>query len=406
MDSPDQSISNGTCFYARGKSSNDRFIPCGNVAFGNIHCCQAGDTCLEDSACYNGRYGTTYLAGCTDIYYEDTSCPNKTSWDGYPWAGLIYCRPNQWVACEETAKPSTISTGDDCTCNPDVEARTAAFIDGSIIGSIAILPTISGGRIEWLPGHLPTAIPTSMSTSSVIKSTSTPESTLAPSPTHLVPTSTPFNDSDSSHHYPTHLTIGMKVGIGIGCAIGVILLFGALSAVWVVLRRRRGRDDANDSNNYDNNMTPYNPGPDSPAAAAVAFSPGQSTTGKGVVAKPIAEMPSPEVPPPRSVVSSAELPANTGGGGNSVWPWSARPELQGDVSPPTSPLLTTFTASSGGGGGLGGQQAGSGTGASLSSPSTCTPAPSVAGERGYGGVSPYQGHGALRRREDVWELPG
>ncbi|KAL2177090.1 uncharacterized protein P884DRAFT_201350 [Thermothelomyces heterothallicus CBS 202.75] len=88
---PNQSISNGTCFYARGKTSNLRFIPCGNAVFGNIHCCQAGDTCLEDSACYNGRYGTTYLAGCTDPDYEDESCPDKTLWDGMTVATTTSC---------------------------------------------------------------------------------------------------------------------------------------------------------------------------------------------------------------------------------------------------------------------------------------------------------------------------
>jgi hypothetical protein len=82
MADPDPSISNGTCVYARGKRATRNFIPCGNAVFGDIHCCQAGDNCLEDNACYNSKHGTTYLAGCTDFDYDDPSCPNKKSYDG------------------------------------------------------------------------------------------------------------------------------------------------------------------------------------------------------------------------------------------------------------------------------------------------------------------------------------
>jgi hypothetical protein len=83
MADPDPSVSNGTCFRAaNGKKSYGVIIPCGNVALGHIHCCQAGDHCLEENACYNGEFGTTYLAGCTDSTYEDASCPDKKSYMG------------------------------------------------------------------------------------------------------------------------------------------------------------------------------------------------------------------------------------------------------------------------------------------------------------------------------------
>jgi hypothetical protein len=82
MADPNQSVSNGTCFWAPNIESDPRFIPCGNAAFGDVHCCQAGDYCLADGACYNDRWGTTYLAGCTDVFYEDPSCPDKQSYNG------------------------------------------------------------------------------------------------------------------------------------------------------------------------------------------------------------------------------------------------------------------------------------------------------------------------------------
>jgi hypothetical protein len=84
MADPDPSVSNGTCFYApqRMVFIGGLYLPCGNEAFGNIHCCQAGDHCLEEGACYNEKYGTTYLAGCTDFDYKDASCPDKKSYYG------------------------------------------------------------------------------------------------------------------------------------------------------------------------------------------------------------------------------------------------------------------------------------------------------------------------------------
>lgn len=82
MADPDPSVSNGTCFFMPAVYflSDRSYIPCGNAAFGNIHCCQAGDHCLEEGACYNEEYGTTYLAGCTDFNYKDVSCPDKKAY--------------------------------------------------------------------------------------------------------------------------------------------------------------------------------------------------------------------------------------------------------------------------------------------------------------------------------------
>lgn len=79
---PDPNISNGTCYYTGGKQADSAFIPCGNDVLGHKPCCQATDVCLEYNACYNGDYGVTYLAACTDHQYEDASCPSKSPWDG------------------------------------------------------------------------------------------------------------------------------------------------------------------------------------------------------------------------------------------------------------------------------------------------------------------------------------
>lgn len=75
-------ISNGTCYYGPGEKAASVFFPCGNDALGHKTCCQAGDMCLSNRACYNGEFGVTYLAGCSDPDYEDDSCPDKQAFEG------------------------------------------------------------------------------------------------------------------------------------------------------------------------------------------------------------------------------------------------------------------------------------------------------------------------------------
>ncbi|KDN64658.1 hypothetical protein CSUB01_04296 [Colletotrichum sublineola] len=65
MSAPNPFIANGTCFHGPGKAV-DEWFPCGNAVLGDKSCCQGGDMCLSSRACYNGRFGITYLAGCSD----------------------------------------------------------------------------------------------------------------------------------------------------------------------------------------------------------------------------------------------------------------------------------------------------------------------------------------------------
>jgi hypothetical protein len=75
-------ISNGTCYLAPNIASNALFQPCGNDALGHKSCCQLGDQCLSNNACYNSLFGVTYLAGCSDRTYSDDSCPTKAGLTG------------------------------------------------------------------------------------------------------------------------------------------------------------------------------------------------------------------------------------------------------------------------------------------------------------------------------------
>ncbi len=188
---------------------------------------------------------------------------------------------------------------------------TVAFSAPPVITPIASLPNGVGGTIEWQAGHLPTDDPSSISTPAATDSMAdSSSSATTSSPTLPVSTlaSTPISQ-------PHILTDGAKAGIGIGAAVGAILLFGALSAFWVVLRRRK-HDKENEENGKNN--VPPNSG--APATTEHHHNTPTSTAGLGFG---IAEMPTPEVPP-RPAFS--ELP---------VGMWGVKSELQGDGTPST-----------------------------------------------------------------------
>ncbi|KAM7185345.1 hypothetical protein V8F33_012463, partial [Rhypophila sp. PSN 637] len=103
-------VNNGTCYQANNVELDDHYIPCGNVLFGDHACCQAGDVCLEFSACYNNDLDLTYIAGCTDKAYANTTvCPSKGPWeDSAAWLGVTYVGNDTWATCppdDDAPKP-------------------------------------------------------------------------------------------------------------------------------------------------------------------------------------------------------------------------------------------------------------------------------------------------------------
>ena len=70
------SAQDNQCFYAADKRAGSIIVPCSSGP-GYASCCQLGDICLSDSACWNAQYNVTYLYGCTDSAYTDYTCPYK-----------------------------------------------------------------------------------------------------------------------------------------------------------------------------------------------------------------------------------------------------------------------------------------------------------------------------------------
>ena len=64
------------CFYAANQRAGSIIVPCSSTGT-FASCCQLGDLCLSDSACWNPTHNVTYLYGCTDSSYQDFTCPYK-----------------------------------------------------------------------------------------------------------------------------------------------------------------------------------------------------------------------------------------------------------------------------------------------------------------------------------------
>jgi hypothetical protein len=70
------SAQDNQCFYAANKRAGSIIVPCSSAGR-YASCCQLGDICLSDGACWNPKYNVTYLYGCTDSSYTDYTCPYK-----------------------------------------------------------------------------------------------------------------------------------------------------------------------------------------------------------------------------------------------------------------------------------------------------------------------------------------
>ena len=71
----------GTCYTSAGMKGNVDVAPCSDTEQ-SVACCNLGDICLENNACFNYEYGVTYIYGCTDPSYTDPACPYKCHYIG------------------------------------------------------------------------------------------------------------------------------------------------------------------------------------------------------------------------------------------------------------------------------------------------------------------------------------
>lgn len=276
-------ISNGTCYGSAGNELDRSFIPCGNAAFGPVTCCGAGDVCLSNNACFGvhgtpGSYGAdlTYLAGCTDESYRDGSCPDKYGID-QPWIALTVCDDSggDWAPCPQEGSPTTLQNGAYCSCT-DAASTTVAINNSPRLADIARLPQTTGGTVSFFPGNEPTNTSPPVQTTgggngggqSSSQSQSPSQSQPQPGTTGQPPntgssntssspipseTGSPGSDSGTGSDSGSDpngggsgssssgggLNSGAKIGIGIGAAIGGLILIATLLTLWHYNRKNR-----------------------------------------------------------------------------------------------------------------------------------------------------------------------
>jgi hypothetical protein len=76
-----QTLAQQQCYFGPGAENRgpSNLVPC--QSSGESACCLLGDTCLSGNTCYNEATGDLYQYGCTDISYQDQSCPYKCGWN-------------------------------------------------------------------------------------------------------------------------------------------------------------------------------------------------------------------------------------------------------------------------------------------------------------------------------------
>ncbi|KAK0670343.1 hypothetical protein QBC41DRAFT_96663 [Cercophora samala] len=310
-------ISNGTCYGSAGNELNRSFIPCGNAAFGPVTCCGAGDVCLSNNACFGvhgtpGSYGAdlTYLAGCTDESYRDGSCPDKYGID-QPWIALTVCDDSggDWAPCPQEGSPTTLQNGAYCSCT-DAAATTIAISDSPRLADVARLPQTTGGTVSFFPGNEPTNTSppaqttgggnggggngggSNTSNSPIPSETGSPGSGSGGNGNDSDSGSDPSNSGGSS----SGLNSGAKIGIGIGAAIGGLILIATLLTLWHYKRKNR-----------------------------------QSASGAGIEGGEKPKKTFAPVPSPRASEADSN-PVSEADGKAMTRPWSMRSELEGNNS--------------------------------------------------------------------------
>ncbi|KAI0540653.1 hypothetical protein GGR58DRAFT_521714 [Xylaria digitata] len=317
------SMSNGSCWANVNVALGIDYIPCGNVADGNSYaCCHTSDICLSSSACYNGKFGITYLAGCTSQDFSGPACQHKGQFVNQSWVGLTRCDPdvNSWAGCPEKdnvvgSEPPTAN----CKCSKD----TILFQDKPTLDNNAKLPSLLGGIISWFPGHEPTA--------TIL--TETPSTTSA-QPTHSSTISSMSSDSPTVSSPPTPtsttpvplaagLSTGEKAGIAVGSALGAIAV-GCLIFIAIVLYRRKAtKKEALKPQPF---LQTIEPVPTQPAPSVPSFVPlggfkaelpaDEPPSAGTIVPSPVSSPPSPANSPDRLTTPRQYQPYRPGNLGN------------------------------------------------------------------------------------------
>lgn len=187
--------------------------------------------------------GNTYLAGCTDPQYTDSSCPWKSDdFDSQEWVGLIRCSAVNktadkwaWAGCSVSSDSYTsLERLASCDCT----SKATLFVGQQALTRHASLPSSVGGTISWVSGYAFTASETGSTRSVGIYSTSATGAGLTRTTAPVTATETLAAAGGSSSGSSGSLSAGAKAGITVG-AIGIALAVAAMAVMMILHRRRR-----------------------------------------------------------------------------------------------------------------------------------------------------------------------
>ncbi|KAK4665311.1 hypothetical protein QC763_400835 [Podospora pseudopauciseta] len=236
-------ISNGTCYYTEDTPTKGDFIPCGNEALQVWPCCHTGSFCLslgEANACWDKTSGNTYVAGCTDPSFTDPNCLYKRDpFHSQEWVAINQACKNlnaasspdttNWTGCKVPDNSTELVKLSLDACTPYCNKDQILYPGSSSLAAYASLPTIPGSSIFWQNNYVPPTAPAAGYTPGKTRG--------------VVPTYTGKSSTSSSAASPESggLSPGAKAGIGVGAAIGGILLLLILGWAIVLCRRKRRR---------------------------------------------------------------------------------------------------------------------------------------------------------------------
>ncbi|CZT25478.1 uncharacterized protein RCC_11210 [Ramularia collo-cygni] len=200
---------------AYGKVQGNLGTRCGNSSAGLYNpttfvesCCVIWDTCGANGVCKRtGSDDTYYLGGCTDPAFKDPVCPllcNNARNDVVYQPAL-----GVWSCCG--------AEGNDCSDPMNGESL----------------------KLDWRPADFPGPVkevfsaPATTSVASDVPVTSGSSISLTGSTSLTTPAEIQTTSLESSE-----LSTGAKAGIGVGAAIGGLLLIGLITAVVLLCRRR------------------------------------------------------------------------------------------------------------------------------------------------------------------------
>lgn len=344
-------ISNGTCYYTEDTPTKGDFIPCGNEALQVWPCCHTGSFCLslgEANACWDKTCmssllsispllspplpfttdtkqkpaGNTYVAGCTDPSFTDPNCLYKRDpFHSQEWVAINQACKNlnaasspdttNWTGCKVPDNSTELVKLSLDACTPYCNKDQILYPGSSSLAAYASLPTIPGSSIFWQNNYVPPTAPAAGYT---------PGKTRGVVPTYTGKSST---SSSAASPEPGGLSPGAKAGIGVGAAIGGILLLLILGWAIVLCRRKRRRQKELEIGHYNSihggGHHPGMVGVHSPGGFSQSHYSQQDTM---TVSSATAVHPSP--PPPFNSglyyahnAAPGELPGTTVGGGQS-----------------------------------------------------------------------------------------